>query len=93
MSKKAVYSNKGLQVYITAEDFEFLLERGQMVFEVHIGKSAVSIGHGFIHLRPDTVDNLENALALEQAAIDKARSAGQVKKIRYDDFKSYSNRS
>jgi len=73
MSKKAVYSNKGLQVYITAEDFEELLERGQIYVEVHICKSAVSKGRGFVHLHPDCVRHLTRAFTLEQAAIDEAQ--------------------
>ena len=74
MSKKCVYSNKGLQVYITAEDFEELLERGQIYLDVQIGKSKAPVGKGFIHLAPDTVDNLTNALTLEREAIDQAHN-------------------
>ena len=83
MSAKAVYSNKGLQVYITAEDFEELLERGQIYFEVHIGKRAVSIGQGFVHLHPDCVRHLTRAFTLEQSAIDEARKRGPVGNVPY----------
>jgi len=73
MGKKAVYSNKGLQVYITGEDFEELLERGQIYLDVNIGKSAVPAGMGFVHLAPETIVHLANAFTLEQGAIDAAR--------------------
>ena len=78
MSKKAVYSNKGLQVYITGEDFKHLLACSQIVIPVHIGKSGPLKGSLQVVLSFTVNSELLEALTLEQSAIDKARRASGI---------------
>jgi len=73
MSKKAVYSNKGLQVYITREDFEEMLSGKPFVVPVFIGKSKTETGSLWIDLSLTAHSRLLQALNLEQSAIDEAR--------------------
>ena len=72
MAKKAVYSNKGLQVYITKEDFEELLSQKRLSVPVVIGKNPISIGLVRLELSNFTRDGLLNALTLEKQAVDEA---------------------
>ncbi len=76
MTKKAVYSNKGLQVYITAEDFEVLLSRGWVTPEVFIGKDKTVVGHLQVELSAVSKNSLLRAFQLERDAINQARNAG-----------------
>ncbi len=73
MSKKAVYSNKGLQVYITKEDFENLLSGKPFVVPVFIGKNKEVMGSLWIDLSVMAHSELLQALKLEQQAVNKAR--------------------
>ena len=84
MSKKAVYSNKGLQVYITAEDFERLLVHSQEVVSIYIGKAGPLAGSLKVVLSHTGQKELLEALALEQSAIDEARQSARPKNFRYD---------
>ncbi len=81
MGKKAVYSNKGLQVYITQEDFEELLESLTIKVPVGIGKDKNVIGLVRVELSDYSKTGLLLAFNLERDAIDKARDA--EKKRRY----------
>jgi len=74
MSAKAVYSNKGLQVYITGEDFQLLLSKGWITPEVFIGKDKTVVGHLQVELSAVSQNSLYHALVLEQQAIDQARN-------------------
>ncbi len=73
MSKKAVYSNKGLAVYITAEHFRELLTEGTLDVRLHIGKVQVKQAWCVVKVLPGAKDSLTQAYRLEQSAIDEAR--------------------
>ena len=77
MSKKAVYSNKGLQVYITKEDFEELLDRTVLEVPVYIGK--VQSEGAWIVVKTFSKANivLKETLQLEQQAVAQVRQASQ----------------
>ena len=74
MSKKAVYSNKGLQVYITADHFKELLAEGTLDVQLYIGKVQVKRAWCVVKVLPGARDSLVVACQLEQGAIDKARN-------------------
>ena len=84
MSKKAVYSNKGLQVYITREDFDKLLNERALDVPLFIGKTQ-SPG-AWIIVKTLIVANtdLRQVRDLEQSAIDQARQSARPKNFRYD---------
>ena len=93
MSKKAVYSNKGLAVYITGEDFEEMLEHRYLSVPLYIGK--VQVEHSQIIVNTLSRANLalKDILALEQSAIDEARQKFPGADVRMVYKGKQSNRS
>jgi len=83
MSKKAVYSNKGLQVYITGEDFEKLLQKWTLNVPLHIGKVEAKDHWIVVKTLSWSNDTLGRTLAAEQSAIDEARKGGPVGNVPY----------
>lgn len=69
MGKKAVYVKQHLAIYITREDFEFLLKVRSMLVPVFIGKHKTSLGDIYISLNPPVINGLEYALEAERQAI------------------------
>ena len=78
MGKKAVYSNKGLQVYITREHFGVLLGQKRLSVPVVIGKNPNAIGLVHVEVSSSTREALENAFQLEQAAVDEVREGQRI---------------
>ncbi len=83
MSKKAVYNNKGLAIYITGDDFKDLLERTTLSVPVYIGK--VKTQKDFTVVR--TLSGLDGELAyayqLEHEAIESVRRDAEKSKVSY----------
>lgn len=74
MGKKAVYSNKGLQVYISGEDFEALLDHQTLWVKLHIGKVETAKCFVWVEITAEAYASIANAYKLESRAIDKART-------------------
>ncbi len=84
MSKKAVYSNKGLQVYITGEDFEDLLRKTVLDVPLYIGKAKTADGWIVVKTLSESWRNLDQALTLERQAVNQARQASGLNIFRYE---------
>ncbi len=83
MSKKAVYNNKMLAIYISGDDFKDLLRRTDLSVPVYIGKVKSDSDWIMVNLLGKLRVDLDNAYQLEHEAIEAARS--QVAK---DKFRS-----
>jgi len=73
MGNRAVYSNKGLGVYITREHFEELINVGAEVCSLYVGKEKVQGLTVRVILDPEANALLRRVFYLETKAISDAR--------------------
>ncbi len=83
MSKKAVYNNKGLAIYITGEDFKNLLERRALDVPLYIGKTEVKGACVVVKTLTTANQYFKEARQLEHEAIENVRAEHAKSKVRH----------
>ncbi len=83
MSKKAVYNNKMLAIYISGDDFKKLLDSGKSAVPIYIGKVKTDRDWISVDLSFTIRGELYKAYQLEYEAIETVRAEHAKPKVHY----------
>lgn len=78
MTLKAVYASQTLNIYISGNDLDALIETGKMVVVFHVGKTPILGGGVLVELSPYTINTLKYVLAAERDEIARTKALGSA---------------